>query len=102
MTKRKRRRICASCDRVLRKGSSRRAWVMTPHRELVSGLVCSRCALRAIAFVVPPATTMAPPCTQCKRAPASVCAGCHERVCRAVSDTTKANLLLKLRRALGN
>ena len=96
MSKKKRRRSCASCSRNLRKGSSRRAWVITSHGELASGLVCARCALRAVAFVVPPATTVPPLCSQCRGAPASVCAGCHERVCNAVQEVTGANLVLSL------
>ena len=95
MSTRKKRRCCASCDRALRKGTkNRRAWVVTAHGELESGIVCSRCALRAMAFVVPPPTTLPPLCSQCKRGPASVCGGCHERVCKAVKDTLGANVVL--------
>lgn len=94
MSRKKKKRRCTSCDRALRKGSkNRRAWVISPHGELESGIVCSRCALRAMAFVVPPPTTIPPLCSQCKGAPASVCGSCHDRVCKAVASTMKLNVL---------
>lgn len=96
------RRNCHSCDRPLRKGGGRRAWVLTSDGAVAAGIVCIRCALRAIAFVVPPATTMPTLCSSCKRAHASVCGGCAERLRSNVRELTAANVALATTRARGS
>lgn len=86
------KRTCTSCDRGLRKGACRRAWVLSPHGELALGLVCTRCALRALAFVVPPATTVPPACFACKRKPAAVCRECVAKLEAHVKELAAANI----------
>lgn len=90
----KTKRHCPSCTRILRKGTGRKAWVMEPDGTIKSGIVCLRCAARAVAFVVPPATTLAPPCACCKRKLAKVCGECHDRLEKSVRELTKANVML--------
>jgi hypothetical protein len=89
------KRVCSSCERPLRKGAARRAWVLSSHGELASGLVCARCALRALAFVVPTMPTVRPSCVHCKRQPAAVCNACHDRAVEYASELVKANVVLK-------
>ena len=90
-------RACPSCNRNLRRGKGRRAWVMDPDGTIKSGVVCLRCAARAVAFVVPPATTVAPLCCVCKRDTAAVCAGCFGRQAESSRELTKANVALRAR-----
>lgn len=99
MATKKRTRCCASCDKPLRKGSVRRALVVIDG-EIKRGNVCARCALRAIAFVVPPPVVMSTPCASCKRRPSKYCADCHERVCKQASDAVKANAALAVAKGL--
>lgn len=87
--------LCKACDRPLRKGSARRATVMSTDGMLESGLVCARCALRAIAFVVPPAVTVPPACASCKRGPAGICFTCWNRLADAKNELEKANVVLR-------
>lgn len=89
------KRVCTSCERPLRKGSTRRAWVLSAHGELASGLVCGHCALRALAFVVPPALTVAPACAKCRREPATIGKECAEQLERSVRELTAANIALR-------
>lgn len=89
-------RACKSCNRSLRKGSTRRALVLEPDGSIAAGLVCARCALRAVAFVVPPPTTIAPLCGRCKREPAAVCGSCFTSVSNNVIHLSAANAALLL------
>ncbi len=90
------RRACPSCGRALRRGKGRRAWVMEPDGCIKSGIVCLRCAARAVAFVVPPPTTIPPLCGVCKRAHAAVCVGCYGRISESARELTNANVALRL------
>jgi len=90
------KRTCASCERALRKGAARRAWVLSPHGELKQGTVCTRCALRAVTVVVPPPTTMAPACSLCRRNAAEVCAGCYNAAAHNVRGLSAANVALSV------
>ncbi len=90
-------RACSSCPRKLRRGSARRVWIMTPD-GIELGIVCKRCALRAIAVLVPPPATVAPLCACCKRGRASVCVACMERLEQQVRELAAANVLLAARR----
>jgi hypothetical protein len=85
---------CASCERGMRKGKIRRALVLDSEGQVRSGLVCARCALRALAFVVPPPVTIAPLCIGCKRDRAAVCAHCHTTMAAQNQELLKANLVL--------
>ena len=93
----KRKASCAACERPLRKGFARKAWVLT-RDGAVHGLVCVRCAFGALPFVVPPPTTVAPVCSCCRRALASVCGGCAERLGASVRELTAANVALVARK----
>lgn len=68
---------------------------MDPDGTIKSGIVCLRCAARAVAFVVPPATTVAPLCCACKREVAAVCTGCFARQAESAREVTKANVALR-------
>lgn len=85
---------CASCERGMRKGKIRRALVLDSEGQVRSGLVCARCALRALAFVVPPPVTVAPLCKACRRDRAAVCEGCHACLGASVRELTAANVRL--------
>ena len=87
-------RVCHSCERSLRKGGGRRAMVLNSEGKLSSGIVCKRCALRALAFVVPPATTIPTLCVKCKRANSQVCHGCYHRLESHVRELSKANVMI--------
>jgi hypothetical protein len=91
-------RHCHSCERALRKGASRRAWVLTADGAIAAGIVCGRCALRAVAFVVPPHITVPTLCTACKRAHASICAGCADRLGSNVRELSAANVALAVKK----
>jgi len=67
---------------------------MDPDGTIKSGVVCLRCAARAVAFVVPPATTVAPLCASCKREPAAVCVSCFARHQGQVRELAAANVAL--------
>lgn len=82
---------CTSCDRSLRKGSVRRAWVVTAD-GFKYGMVCARCALRSVVVVPPAPTTVAPTCKHCRKALASVCSGCFDRCQSHVRELTAANV----------
>jgi hypothetical protein len=86
------RRTCASCDKPLRKGAGKRAWVLSPHGESPKmGIVCPGCAQRVIPVVVPPPVTVPPACS-CGRGPAKFCAGCYDSACRNVGALAAANV----------
>lgn len=89
---------CESCERKLRKGSTLRALVLTPHGEVKRGLVCKRCQLRSVRVVVPPPVTVPPLCCECKSAPAAVCKGCHHRVVDHVKGLSAANVALSVKK----
>ncbi len=89
---------CGSCDRPLRAGSVRRAWVLDADGKIASALVCSWCLKRAVAVVVPPPTTIAPACGFCGKEPAAVGLACIERLERHIKELTVANLALKATR----
>lgn len=88
------RRTCHACERPLRKGKSRRALILT-HEGAITGLVCLRCALRSLPFVIPPPVTVATLCTECKRGRASVCLDCVTRVGAHVKELSAANVVLR-------
>ena len=87
-------RRCHSCDRPLRRGSSRRALVGASDGSVTYAIVCNRCRLRAIAFIVPPPTQVPTLCAECKRGHGSVCRGCVDRLRESVRELTAANVLL--------
>lgn len=89
---------CQSCDRPLRKGSVRRAFVLLGDGTIASGLVCQRCSLRAVALVVPPPVTVAPPCSLCHKEPSRVCGTCAERLGSHVRELLAANVAMKVTR----
>lgn len=89
---------CGACDRKLRKGSMRRSLVLTSDGAIRSALVCSRCALRAVAFVVPPPTTVPPICASCKRGLAKVCEECARRLASNVRELAASNVALAAKR----
>jgi len=90
------RRACTACERhIIRGRGARRAWVMDPDGNLAYGLVCVRCAVRAVAFVVPPATTVAPLCGSCHKDRAAVCVGCFARAHANVRELSAANVALR-------
>lgn len=89
-------RRCASCDRPLHKGKSRRAWALGRSGELAQGCVCKRCVLRAVVVVPPAATTVSPLCACCKQGVASVCAGCHGRSQKNVVELVRANVRMHI------
>jgi len=68
--------------------------VLNADGALTAGLVCGRCALRAVAFVVPPAVTVPTLCVSCQRERACVCQGCAERLAANVRELSKANVRL--------
>jgi len=86
--------VCHSCDRRLRKGSVRRAWVLSPDGHIASGVVCKRCALRQIVLVVPPPTTVPHLCSKCRKEVASYCLGCVQGLEQNVRELTHANVLM--------
>lgn len=92
------KRICASCSRGLRKGTSRRAYVAEPDGSIRAGVICARCAIRASLIVTPPATTVAPACGLCRNAVAAVCGSCHGRLVESVKELTAANVALACRK----
>jgi hypothetical protein len=67
---------------------------MDPDGTIKSGIVCLRCASRAVAFVVPPATTVAPLCGSCRKERAAVCVGCFARAHANVRELSAANVAL--------
>jgi hypothetical protein len=71
---------------------ARRMWVLSPDGELALGLVCPRCASRALSVVAPPPTTIAPPCKGCHKAPAVYCEACMDKVCNHVRELSAANV----------
>jgi len=85
---------CGSCLKGMRKGTARRALVWEDG-TMVSRLVCTRCRLRAVAFVVPPPTTIAPLCKCCKKDRAQVCGECFEGLLRHIKQLTAANVALR-------
>ena len=87
------KRRCISCDRPMRKGAMRRAWVLT-RDGAINGLCCTRCALTALPIVIPPPTTVAPLCACCKRGRASTCNDCVGKLERHVNELTRANVEL--------
>lgn len=88
---------CGSCERPLRAGSVRRAWVLV-EGKVASALVCTACLRNAIALVVPPPVAIAPACKLCRRRAASVCEECLHHVGEHVEELTKANVALKQRK----
>lgn len=95
----KARRHCTSCDRVLRRGSTRRAWVVDGAGAMRFGLVCARCvASRALAFIIPPPMTTPALCASCRRESAKVCLSCVGRVSDNVRSLSAANVALAAKR----
>ena len=71
--------------------------VVTDQGEVKAGIVCARCALRAVAFVIPPKVTVPTACELCKRGLACVCRPCAEALAQNVRELTKANVALALK-----
>jgi hypothetical protein len=82
---------CASCDKTIRRGTGRRALVLSRANKPTLSIVCTRCHASAVPVVVPPPTTIAPPCAGCGRHPARYCEDCHRNVCTNVKHLSGAN-----------
>lgn len=94
-------KTCESCERPLRKGKARRAWVLDGHGGLKQGVVCTRCALRAVSVVVPKPTTVPTTCVLCKKELACVCRGCYNGAASNVRELSAANIALRQTNTLG-
>ena len=88
-----RRRSCSSCGGGLRKGSARRVLVAGAG-GIAPAIVCSRCALRAVAIVVGAPVEIAPLCGVCKRGASAVCAECYARSSANSRELLAANVAL--------
>lgn len=86
---------CASCDKKMRRGTGRRAWILPQDDKLRSGTVCQRCAGRSIVLVAERTATIAPACAACKSGVAAFCLGCWERAGNACAELVKANIALR-------
>lgn len=89
-----RRRSCSSCGGGLRKGSARRVLVASAAGGIAPAIVCSRCALRAVAIVVAAPVEIAPLCGVCKRGASCVCAECYARSSANSRELLAANVAL--------
>src|SRR5438270_12198080 len=87
---------CANCDHKLRVGSIRWGHVAGDDGKIVSALVCTKCAHQAIKICIPPPTTVAPLCSQCKRGLACVCESCARALATNVRELASANVALAL------
>jgi hypothetical protein len=76
---------CSSCEKPIRKGSGRRALVLSRANKPTMGTVCTRCHASAVPVVVPPPTTC------CGRQPARYCAGCYGAAAENVRHLSAAN-----------
>lgn len=82
---------CKCCDRPAR--AFVRMLVAEPGSgALVLGMVCGRCSVKAIRIAVPPPTTVAPACTNCRRGAAAICLGCVEQMGLNVRELAAANI----------
>jgi hypothetical protein len=59
------------------------------------GNICRKCQIRARLLVTAAPVTIAPACSECKRAPAKVCGGCLERLASHATELTTANVVLR-------